>query len=216
MQNLILLGPPGAGKGTQAKRLAERLGIPPISTGDILRQAVKTGNELGRKAKAFMDSGQLVPDALVLSMVESRLQNPDTAPGFILDGFPRTIPQAQALQSMLANHGWKLSHVLDFDVSEDVVVERNTGRWVCPKDGTVYQVRSAPPKRAGFCDLCGTPLIQRTDDQEPQIRERLREFNAKTGPLRTFYGEQGLLLRIDASRTPDEVQRQILDGLGLP
>jgi adenylate kinase len=215
MQNLILLGPPGAGKGTQGKRLAEQLGVPPISTGDILRQAVKAGNELGLKAKGFMDSGQLVPDELVLSMVEARLRSPDTEGGFILDGFPRTIPQAQALQSMLARHGWSLTRVIDLNVDEDVVVERNTGRWVCPKDGTVYQVRSAPPKRSGFCDLCGTALIQRTDDQEPQIRERLREFNAKTGPLRAYYGDQGLLLRIDASRTPDEVQREIVVGLGL-
>jgi adenylate kinase len=215
MQNLILLGPPGAGKGTQGKRLAEQLGVPQISTGDILRQAVKAGNELGLKAKGFMDGGQLVPDELVLSMVEARLRSPDTEGGFILDGFPRTIPQAQALQSMLARHGWSLTRVIDLNVDEDVVVERNTGRWVCPKDGTVYQVRSAAPKRSGFCDLCGTALIQRTDDQEPQIRERLREFNAKTGPLRAYYGDQGLLLRIDGSRTPDEVQGEIVVGLGL-
>src|ERR1700722_7268316 len=202
MQNLILLGPPGAGKGTQGKRLAEQLGIPQISTGDILRQAVKAGNELGLKAKGFMDGGQLVPDELVLSMVEARLRSPDTERGFILDGFPRTIPQAQALQSMLARHGWSPTRVVDLDVDANVVVERNTGRWVCPKDGTVYQVRSAPPKQAGFCDLCGAALIQRTDDQEPQIRARLREFNEKTGPLRAFYGDQGFLLRIDAARTP--------------
>jgi len=215
MLNLILLGPPGAGKGTQGKRLAERLSIPQISTGDILRQAVKAGSELGLKAKGFMDGGQLVPDDLVLSMVEARLRNADTTAGFILDGFPRTIPQAQALQSMLARHGWKLTRVIDLNVDEDTVVERNTGRWVCPKDGTVYQVRSAPPKRAGFCDLCGTALIQRTDDQEPQIRARLREFNEKTGPLRAFYGEQGMLLAIDAAHPPNEVQREIAAGLGL-
>jgi adenylate kinase len=215
MQNLILLGPPGAGKGTQGKRLAERLAVPTISTGDILRQAVKAGSELGLKAKGFMDGGQLVPDDLVLSMVEARLRSPDTSSGFILDGFPRTIPQAKGLQSMLARHGWSLTRVVDLDVDADVVVERNTGRWVCPKDGTVYQIRSAPPKRAGLCDLCGTALIQRSDDQEPQIRARLREFNEKTGPLRAFYGEQGLLLRIDAVHTPDEVEREIATGLGL-
>ncbi len=215
MQNLILLGPPGAGKGTQGKRLAVRLGVPNISTGDILRQAVKAGSELGLKAKGFMDGGQLVPDDLVLSMVEVRLGNPDTKAGFILDGFPRTIPQAQALQSMLARHGWSLTRVVDLDVDANVVVERNTGRWVCPKDGTVYQVRSAPPKRAGFCDLCGAALVQRTDDQEPQIRARLREFNEKTGPLRAFYGQLGLLLPIDASRSPDDVEREIAAGLGL-
>src|SRR5581483_6830382 len=180
MQNLILFGPPGAGKGTQGKRLSQQFGIPQISTGDILREAVKDGTELGRKAKGFMDAGQLVPDDLVLSMVEDRLRHPDTQAGFILDGFPRTLPQARALQAMLDRHGWKLSRVVDLEVAADVVIARNTGRWVCPRDGTVYQVQSAPPKQPGICDLCGTTLIQRSDDQEPQIRKRLREFDEKT------------------------------------
>ena len=214
MLNLILLGPPGAGKGTQGKRLAQRYGIPQISTGDILREAVRSQTELGLKAKSCMDSGQLVPDDLILGIVETRLHAPDTKAGFIFDGFPRTIPQAEAFDVMLQRNGWKLSRVVDLEVSEDAVVARNTGRWTCPKDGSIYQINTAPPKRAGLCDQCGTVLIQRSDDQEPQIRKRLREFKEKTDPLRGYYRPQGLLFSIDAEKTPDAVFAAIVAGLG--
>jgi adenylate kinase len=213
MRNLILLGPPGAGKGTQGKRLAERYGIPQISTGDILREAVRAQTELGHKAKSFLDSGQLVPDDLIMNIVEERLRAPDTRNGFIFDGFPRTIPQAEAFYAMLTRNGWKLTRVVDLEVSEDAVVARNTGRWTCPKDGSIYQIKTAPPKQPGVCDKCGTALIQRSDDQEPQIRKRLREFKEKTDPLRGYYKPKGLLFSIAAEGSPDEVFRQIVNGL---
>jgi adenylate kinase len=213
MQNLILLGPPGAGKGTQGKRLAEQYGIPQISTGEILREAVRTQTELGRKAKSFMDSGGLVPDDLIMGIVEERLKSPDTRAGFIFDGFPRTIPQAEAFDAMLARNGWKLSRVIDFEVSEDVVVQRNTGRWTCPKDGSIYQIKTAPPKVAGRCDKCGAELIQRSDDQEPQIRKRLREFKEKTDPLRGYYRGKGVMLTVDGTEPPDAVYAKITAGL---
>lgn len=213
MRNLILLGPPGAGKGTQGKRLAALYGIPQISTGDILREATRTGTTLGHAAKEFMDGGQLVPDELILGIVEERLKAPDTRGGFILDGFPRTIPQAKALEVMLVRNGWQLDRVLDFEVSDDVVVDRNTGRRVCPADGTVYQIHTAPPKQAGFCDVCGGPLVQRSDDLEPKIRERLREFRAKTDPLRAYYRDTGLLLRVDGARSAEVVFSAIRGAL---
>ncbi len=215
MLNLILLGPPGAGKGTQGKRLAERHHIPQISTGEILREAVRAQTALGRQAKSFMDSGGLVPDELILGIVEERLKAPDTKQGFIFDGFPRTIPQAQAFDAMLARNGWTLTKVIDFEISEDEVVARNTGRWTCPKDGAIYQIRTAPPKKQpGHCDLCGAALIQRSDDQEPQIRKRMREFREKTDPLRGYYRPSGLLLTLDAGASPDRVFGAIESGLG--
>ncbi|HEY1126695.1 MAG TPA: adenylate kinase, partial [Actinomycetota bacterium] len=163
--NLILLGPPGAGKGTQAKRLVDRFGVPQISTGDILRQAVKDGTELGKKAGPLMAEGKLVPDALVLDIVKERLLQPDAAKGFILDGFPRTIPQAERLEQALATHGKRLDAVISLEVPIDTLVERISGRRSCPKDGSVYHVVQNPPRRDGYCDLCGTGLVQREDDR---------------------------------------------------
>jgi adenylate kinase len=213
MANLILLGPPGAGKGTQARRLQEVQHLVQISTGDILRAAVRSGSALGSQVKAAMDRGDLVPDALILGIVEERLAQDDARSGFVLDGFPRTVPQAEGLEHILRERNWKLDRVVALEVDEDTVIARNTGRWVCPKDGTVYQVNTAPPRRAGLCDLDGTPLVQRPDDQEPQIRQRMREYHQKTDPLKDFYRGRGLLLEIDGARPADEVFAQIIAGL---
>jgi adenylate kinase len=214
MANLILLGPPGAGKGTQARRLQEAQHLVQISTGDILRAAVRSGSELGAQVKGIMDRGDLVPDTLILSIVEGRLAQDDARAGFVLDGFPRTVPQAEGLARILSQRGWRLDRVVALEVTEDTVIARNTGRWVCPKDGTVYQIKTAPPRRPGLCDLDGTPLVQRPDDQEPQIRQRMREYHEKTDPLKEYYRGKGLLLEIDGSRPADEVFARILAGLG--
>jgi adenylate kinase len=203
--NLILLGPPGAGKGTQARLLSDRHGIPQISTGDILRAAVRRGTPLGLQAKEYMDRGDLVPDALVLEVIGERLAAQDCQQGFVLDGFPRTIPQAEALEQMLLRAGRPLTNVLALDVPEELVVTRGIGRWTCPTDGSTYHLVTAPPKRAGLCDRDGTPLVQRPDDQAPQIRQRMKEYRTKTGPLTDFYRKKGLLVEIDGSRKPDQV-----------
>jgi adenylate kinase len=213
MPNLILLGPPGAGKGTQARRLLEDRHLVQISTGDILREAVRSGSALGTKVKAIMDRGDLVPDGLILDIVKERLAQPDVRAGFVLDGFPRTVPQAEGLDRILEERGWKVDRVIALEVSEETVIARNTGRWVCPKDGTVYQINTAPPKTPGICDLDGTPLVQRPDDQEPQIRKRMREYHQKTDPLKDFYRKKGLLLEIDGGRPADQVFSAIVAGL---
>jgi len=203
--NLILLGPPGAGKGTQARRLADRHGIPQISTGDILRDAVKRGTPIGLQAKQFMDRGDLVPDALVLEVIGERLTAPDCARGFVLDGFPRTIPQAEALDQMLLRAGRPLSKVIALEVPEELVVARGIGRWSCPTCGSTFHLVTAPPRQPGLCDRDGTKLVQRPDDQAPQIRQRMKEYRTKTGPLRDFYLKKGLLVETDGSLKPDEV-----------
>ncbi len=215
MANLILLGPPGAGKGTQARRLQEAYHLVQISTGDILRAAVQSGSPLGKQVKGIMDRGDLVPDALILEIVQARLSQEDAKAGFVLDGFPRTIPQAEGLDRLLGQRGMKVNRVVAIEVTEETVIARNTGRWVCPNDGAVYQVKSAPPKRAGFCDLDGTPLVQRPDDQEPQIRQRMREYHQKTDPLKDYYRRQGLLSEIEGGRSADEVFAEIVSILGL-
>jgi adenylate kinase len=207
--NLILLGPPGAGKGTQARRLSDRHGIPQISTGDILRDAVKRKTALGLQAKAFMERGDLVPDALVLEVIGERLAAPDCARGFVLDGFPRTIPQAEALDQMLLRAGRPLSKVIALEVPEELVVARGIGRWSCPTCGSTFHLVTAPPKKDGICDRDGTALVQRPDDQAPQIRQRMKEYRTKTGPLKDFYLKKGLLVETDGSLKPDEVSAAI-------
>jgi adenylate kinase len=207
--NLILLGPPGAGKGTQARRLADRHGIPQISTGDILRAAVKRGTPLGLQAKQFMDRGDLVPDSLVLEVIGERLTAPDCQRGFVLDGFPRTIPQAEALDQMLIRSGLPLSKVIALEVPEELVVARGIGRWSCPTCGTTFHLVTAPPRVKGLCDRDGTPLVQRPDDQAPQIRQRMKEYHTKTGPLKDFYLKKGLLVETDGSVKPDQVSAAI-------
>jgi adenylate kinase len=207
--NLIFLGPPGAGKGTQAQRLRDDFHLPYISTGDMLREHVKNETELGRKAKEHMDAGGLVPDELVIAMLSERLQEADTGDGFILDGFPRTIPQADALAEELKRLGRRITAVLLIDVSDDVLVERISGRRVCVKAGHNYHVTYDPPKHEGVCDQDGSRLIQRDDDKPEVVRERLKTYHDQTEPLIGYYDEHGLLRRFDGTRSPDEVHGHI-------
>jgi adenylate kinase len=212
--DVILFGPPGAGKGTQAQRLFAVYGMPQISTGDILRQAVKDRTPLGLKAKPLMEAGTLVPDDLVVGLVEDRLKRPDCKDGFVLDGFPRTVGQAQALDAMLASLGRRIDHVLSLEVPLEEVVQRLSGRRSCPKDGRVYHVTQAPPKKAGLCDVCQTPLAQRPDDKEDVVRARQVTYRRDTEPLKTFYAERGLLRPVDGTGTLDEVFARIQAVLG--
>ncbi|GAB4261773.1 adenylate kinase [Deferrisoma sp.] len=210
---LILLGPPGAGKGTQAKRLIERYGIPQISTGDILRAAVRDGTELGRKAKEYMDAGKLVPDEVVIGIIEERLQEPDCAKGFILDGFPRTVPQADALGEVLGKLGQAIDHVVSIEVPDEELVERLTGRRTCRGCGAMYHVKFTPPAKDGVCDKCGGELYQRDDDREETIRSRLKVYHDQTAPLVEYYEKAGLLRRVPGQGSVDEIYQRILEVL---
>ena len=207
--NLILLGPPGAGKGTQAERLVEDFDLPYYATGDILRAAVAEGTELGRKAKEYMDRGDLVPDEVIVGVIGERIDSPEALDGFLLDGFPRTLPQAEALEDALRPLGRRLTAVLSIEVSDEEVVRRLSGRRVNPKTGRVYHVEFDPPKVAGFDDIDGTKLVQRDDDREETIKHRLEVFHEQTEPLIDYYEAQGLLRRFDGSRSPDEVHAHI-------
>ncbi len=207
--NLILLGPPGAGKGTHAKTLIERYGIPHISTGDIFRAAIKEGTPLGRKAKSYLDEGGLVPDEIVVGIVTERLSAPDTARGFLLDGFPRTVAQADALAGYLSANGRALDAVLDLEADPEVIMRRLTGRRVCRECGAVYHLETAKPKSAGRCDKCGGEIYQRDDDLPATVGERLRVYQAQTAPLVAYYEQRGLLLRVPANGTIAEVNEAI-------
>ena len=212
--DIILFGPPGAGKGTQAQRLFAVYGTPQVSTGDILRQAVKDGTPLGLKARPLMEAGKLVPDDLVIGLVEERLRRPDTKGGFVLDGFPRTVGQAKALDAMLASLGRQIDHVLSLEVPLEEVVRRLSGRRSCPKDGRVYHVTQAPPKKADQCDECETVLAQRPDDREDVVRARQMTYRRDTEPLKAFYASRGLLRTVDGPGTLDEVFAHIQAVLG--
>ena len=205
---LVLLGPPGAGKGTQAEKLSAYLGVPRISTGDILRHNVAENKDLGKKAKAFMDSGQLVPDELVIKMVERRLKEPDAKRGFILDGFPRTIAQAEALSKLT-----KLDAVVSLFLEPEELIKRNTGRRVCPKDDTVYHIWMNPPKKPGICDKCGTPLIVRADDREDVVRTRIETYERQTAPLIKYYRDRGMLREVYASGLIGEIFLRTIEAL---
>jgi adenylate kinase len=207
--NLILLGPPGAGKGTQAERITEDFKLPYIATGNILRAAVADGTELGLKAKGFMDAGALVPDDVIIGVILDRLQESDAQDGFLLDGFPRTVPQADALGAELKKLGRELTAVLLIDVSDDEVVRRLSGRRVSAKTGRVYHVEFDPPKNEGICDVDGSRLIQRDDDKPETIRNRLAVYHDQTEPLVDFYGDAGVLRRFDGARPPAEVHDHI-------
>jgi len=207
---LILLGPPGAGKGTQAKMLMDRYGIPQISTGDILRAAVKDGTPMGLKAKSFMDAGGLVPDDVVVGIVRERLQQDDCKSGFILDGFPRTVPQADALAEALTGLGRPLDAVVSLGVDIEALVERLTGRRTCRDCGRGYHVAFSAPKVAGVCDTCGGELLQRDDDREETIRRRLDVYNDQTSPLIDYYRKSGLLSEVDGMLSMDAVQGEVL------
>ncbi len=207
--NLILLGPPGAGKGTQAERLVEDFDLPYYATGDILRRAVKEGTELGGQAKQYMDRGDLVPDELICAVIVERIDSAEALDGFLLDGFPRTLPQAEALEQALEPLDRRLTAVLSIDVDDDEVVRRLSGRRVCERNGHPYHVDFDPPKNPGFCDQDGSPLIQRDDDREETIKHRLDVFHDQTEPLVEHYEGKGLLRRFDGSRSPDEVHAHI-------
>jgi adenylate kinase len=207
--NLILFGPPGAGKGTQAQRLADDFQLPYIATGDMLRQNVAEGTDLGREAKRYMDAGDLVPDDVIVAMVADRLQQDDARDGFILDGFPRTVAQAKALDRQMAELGRRTTAVLLLDVPDDEVQRRLSGRRVCVKKGHNYHVEFDPPKREDVCDQDGSRLIQRDDDKPEVVRNRLQVYHAKTKPVTEYYDEQGLLKRIDGTRNPTEVHDHI-------
>ncbi|SET03348.1 adenylate kinase [Stigmatella erecta] len=207
--NLILLGPPNAGKGTQAKKLYEDFKIPQISTGDILRKAVKDGTELGKIAGPLMASGAYVPDDIVIGIVEERLKQADCANGYVLDGFPRTIPQADALDRMLEKNGKKLDAVVSLEVPHAKLIERGSGRRSCPVDGSVYHVYQNPPKRAGYCDNCNAGLIQREDDHPEVIEKRLQKYDAETSPLKAFYAKKGILKSIDGVGTPEGIYAEL-------
>ena len=206
---IVLLGPPGAGKGTQAKRISERFGIPQISTGDILRDAVKRNTPLGIKARTFMDKGELVPDEVVIGIVEERLKEKDCTRGWILDGFPRTVPQAEALDRILEKHNTPVEYVLNFEIEEDEVIKRLTGRRNCEKCNNVYNIYFSPPVKEGVCDVCGGKLVQRSDDDEETVRERLRVYKEKTSPLIDYYNKKGRLYKIDANGDLEKVEEEI-------
>jgi adenylate kinase len=210
---LVLLGPPGAGKGTQAQALAGHLGVPQISTGDIFRANVTEGTPLGEKAKAFMDAGDLVPDELTVEMVRGRLAEEDAAGGFLLDGFPRTVPQAKVLGDMLAELGNPLDVVIELVVDDDEVVRRLSGRRTCRRCRHVWHLDFDPPSVEGVCDLCGGELFQRDDDKEETIRHRLDVYREQTAPLVGFYAEQGLLVGLDAMGPVDDVTDRALAAL---
>lgn len=211
--NLLLLGPPGAGKGTQAKRLTEELAIPQISTGDMLREAVKKGTPLGQEAKSYMDKGALVPDGVVIGLVEERIKAPDCKNGFMLDGFPRTVAQADALGTMLARQGRKIDHVVAMEVNADELVARLSGRRTCRTCGTTYHVEFTPPKKPGICDKDGGELYQRDDDKEAAIRQRLTTYDAQTLPLISYYEQRGLLRRVNGLGSVDEVYGRIIKAV---
>ena len=210
---LVLLGPPGAGKGTQAVHIARVFGVPCVATGDIFRANVRQETELGREAKAYMDRGDLVPDEVVIGMVTDRLSQPDAISGFLLDGFPRTVPQAMALEDYLANNNRPLDVVLRFNVPESEIVRRIVNRRSCPEDGTVYHLEFNPPRKDGVCDVCGTPLVQRKDDTEEVVRHRLEEYHAKTEKLEYFYWERGLLRDVDSVGPVEDVAKRVNEVL---
>jgi adenylate kinase len=210
---VVLVGPPGAGKGTQAQFLASHLSIPKISTGDIFRDNVSHGTALGRRAQAYMERGDLVPDEVTIAMVTDRLADEDTQAGFLLDGFPRNVPQAETLKKMLLSWDTKLDVVLELVVDDDEVVRRLSGRRTCRRCGRIWHVSFDPPTVAGVCDDCGGELFQRDDDREETIRHRLEVYQEQTSPLVSFYADEGTLLGLDATGPVDEITERALSTL---
>ena len=212
--NIVFLGPPGAGKGTQAARLAQKLDVPHIATGDMFRQAVESRSPLGGKVRSYMERGELVPNELTDDLMRERLEQPDARRGFVLDGYPRNVEQAGVLDEALSARGESVHHVVRFMVTGDEIVERLSGRWVCPKCKTVYHMVSQPPRTEGVCDLDGTPLVQRHDDQRETVLHRLEVYGTQTKPLFELYAGRDVLRSIDAIGDPDEVFQRVLEAIG--
>ena len=210
---VVLVGPPGAGKGTQAQFIASHLAIPKVSTGDIFRYNVSAGTELGRQARSFMERGDLVPDEVTVAMVASRLQEDDALSGFLLDGFPRNVPQAETLKKLMADWGMRLDLVLELVVDHDEVIRRLSGRRTCRKCGRVWHIAFDPPSVPGKCDECGGELFQRDDDREETIRHRLEVYEQQTQPLISYYADEGILLGIDATGPVEDVTERALVAL---
>ncbi|MFC9645016.1 adenylate kinase [Streptomyces mirabilis] len=211
---IVLVGPPGAGKGTQAVRLAEKLRVPHISTGDLFRANVSQQTELGKLAKSYMDAGNLVPDEVTIAMVKDRIEQPDAEGGFLLDGFPRNVQQAEALDQLLETKGIKLDAVLDLEVPEDEVVKRIAGRRICRNDSShVFHVTYSPPKKEGVCDVCGGELYQREDDSEETVRTRLEVYHTQTEPIIAYYKAQGLVVTISSLGPVDKITQRALKAL---
>ena len=211
---IVMLGGPGAGKGTQAKIIAEKYAIPHISTGDIFRANIKNGTELGKKAKAYMDAGALVPDELVVDLVADRLKEADAQNGFVLDGFPRTIPQAEALSEALAAMGTKLDYAIDIEVPDQNIIDRMGGRRACVACGATYHIVNIPPKTEGKCDHCGSDLILRDDDKPETVKKRLDVYHEQTQPLIEYYNAKNLLKEVDGTVAMEEVFNAIAAILG--
>ena len=211
---IIMLGAPGAGKGTQAKQIAAKYSIPHISTGDIFRANIKNGTELGKKAKEYMDQGALVPDELTCDLVMDRIQEDDCKNGFVLDGFPRTIPQAEALTNALSKIGQKMEYAIDVDVPDENIVNRMGGRRACVNCGATYHLVSIPPKKEGICDTCGSELILRDDDKPETVQKRLTVYHDQTQPLIDYYKAQGILHTVDGTVPMEEVFANIVSLLG--
>lgn len=210
---IVLFGPPGAGKGTQAQLLSDEFNIPHISTGDILRENVKKGTVLGKKAKTYMDKGELVPDKILIDIIKDRLQKPDTRKGFLLDGFPRTIPQAEALDNILDDLNKRLDAVINIDVGEAELIRRLSGRRICRSCGASYHLVFNPPKASGVCNVCGGELYQRADDMEEAIKNRLKVYKKQTQPVMNYYKEKGLLIDVDGEREIDDIFSDISSTL---
>ena len=211
---IIMLGAPGAGKGTQAKKIADKYGIPHISTGDIFRANIKNGTELGKKAKAYMDQGALVPDELVVDLVADRVKQPDCEKGYVLDGFPRTIPQAESLDKVLASMGQKIDYAINVEVPDKNIVRRMSGRRACVGCGATYHIVYAPTKTEGVCDRCGEKLILRDDDKPETVTKRLSVYHEQTQPLIEYYGKQGSLKEVDGTMDMEDVFADICKILG--
>lgn len=211
---LVLLGAPGAGKGTQAERIIKKYNIPQISTGDILRSEVKNNTALGLEAKKYMDKGELVPDELIISMIKNRIEEPDCKNGFLLDGFPRTVNQAKALDELLKEKGLKLDYVINIEVPFDVIIKRLTSRLYCSICKKTYNLLYSPPTIENVCDVCGGKLIKRADDEEETVKNRLRVYEDMTKPLIDYYMQQGLLINIDGNREPDKIFEDVAKVLG--
>jgi adenylate kinase len=214
IMKIIMLGAPGAGKGTQAKKIASKYGIPHISTGDIFRANIKAGTELGKKAKSYMDQGLLVPDELTCDLVVDRISQPDAANGYVLDGFPRTIPQAECLTDALKNLGGQVDYAIDVDVPDENIVNRMSGRRACLKCGATYHIVFAAPKSEGICDVCGEKLVLRDDDRPETVLNRLKVYHDQTQPLIDYYSKAGVLKTVDGTRSLDEVFSEIVGILG--